>query len=92
MPSGWSALTKVSLRSPVLCPVEAEGAVLTIAVRVQLRPGALFLQLGPDGGPEALQVLDPLLGPPGRPGPAGPAPRAGRRWPAPTRPPPPSEG
>jgi len=47
-PSGWSVPTKVSLGRPALCPVEAEEAILRLASRFQLRPGALILQLGPD--------------------------------------------
>jgi len=56
---------------PALCPIEAKEAIPTGALGFQVCPGALKLQLSPNGGPEALQMLDPILGPLRVPDPLG---------------------
>ena len=60
----------VPLGRSALGPVESQEAILTDTI-FQLPPGAFTLQLGPDGSPKPLQVLSPLVGPPGVPGPLG---------------------
>lgn len=52
----------VPLGRSALGPVESQETILTVTI-CQPLPGSLILQLGPDGSPKLLQVLDPLVGP-----------------------------